>query len=706
MRRPKHSLRRAVEVLEDRIVLAVPLALGVGVESFALSPYAQMGGNLYFPGGAGTLWRTDGTAANTINLSNDPAYSGLRDLVVEGVAVTDGTVYFGAERVSNVEHRGMDPIPGVPIYDPLPERWKLDAAAPGGISLASGPSGTSMIAGNHRFIYAAWGDPTELLVLDSGESDPHPVASFPHAPTSYIDFSAATVAGTDLYFQVNDFSADHPTQRSAALWMSDGTSVGTKPLTGPGTSHPDLVPTEQVTVGNQLFFVAIDAAKMGELWVANGSELRRLAVFDITPSFPREWLGWVAPARYLSTDGSHALFVAPAVGGDTLWTSDGSPAGTVPLFPARFLPGDLVPQGLWLASSAGRLIYFQATTGTYGSELWKYDGTTAQLVKDIRPGPESADSSVFDVINGICYFAANDGVTGRELWATDGTADGTVRLADLNPGASGSFPENLVVVNGVILFSACIQMDMYGPYDRELWALAAPELVEVAPIKTLTTLTLAPLRASPGPSTILTATVAPTVGNDKPTGSVTFKDGERIIGTMPLDVTGTATLTTATLGPGRHAITAAYAGIGGFLGSTSPTRDTFILPPTITKLAAAPANALFGQPILLTATVTTTADDGVKPTGIVTLMDGDVNVAFAPITDEVATFNLSRPSLGRHALTAVYAGDPSSPAVRRRPSSCPSCPLQQSSASAHRLFVTPADLADKISNSAVLVAAG
>jgi hypothetical protein len=38
-------------------------------------------------------------------------------------------------------------------------------------------------------------------------------------------------------------------------------------------------------------------------------------------------------------------------------------------------------------------------------------------------------------------------------------------------------------------------------------------------------------------------------------------------------------------------------------------------------------------------------------------MDGDVNVAFAPITDEVATFNLSRPSLGRHALTAVYAGD-------------------------------------------------
>src|SRR5207244_5421008 len=140
------------------------------------------------------------------------------------------------------------------------------------------------------------------------------------------------------------------------------------------------------------------------------------------------------------------------------------------------------------------------------------------------------------------------------------------------------FPENFVVVNGVILFSATDQV-LYGTIDsrsRRLWALAAPAPVETAPIRTLTTLTISTLRASAGQGTILTATVAPTAGSDKPTGSVTFKDGEKLIATMPLDGTGTATLTTATLGPGRHAITAVYAGIGGFLSSTSPTRDELI----------------------------------------------------------------------------------------------------------------------------------
>src|SRR5262249_7845338 len=47
-------------------------------------------------------------------------------------------------------------------------------------------------------------------------------------------------------------------------------------------------------------------------------------------------------------------------------------------------------------------------------------------------------------------------------------------------------------------------------------------------------------------------------------GSVTFQDGTAVLQTIPLDRTGTATFTAATLSPGTHAITAVYNGDGNF----------------------------------------------------------------------------------------------------------------------------------------------
>jgi hypothetical protein len=51
-------------------------------------------------------------------------------------------------------------------------------------------------------------------------------------------------------------------------------------------------------------------------------------------------------------------------------------------------------------------------------------------------------------------------------------------------------------------------------------------------------------------------------------GSVTFKDGATILGTVQL-TSGTASLTTSALGVGSHTIAAIYSGSGNFSGSTS-----------------------------------------------------------------------------------------------------------------------------------------
>jgi len=94
-------------------------------------------------------------------------------------------------------------------------------------------------------------------------------------------------------------------------------------------------------------------------------------------------------------------------------------------------------------------LYFSASDGVTGVELWKSDGTVgdAVQVKDIAPGvgsvggiqaPLSSSPSGFTVFNNALYFSADDGVSGRELWKTDGTV--TMQVQDICPGSCSGLP--------------------------------------------------------------------------------------------------------------------------------------------------------------------------------------------------------------------------------------------------------------------------
>jgi hypothetical protein len=70
--------------------------------------------------------------------------------------------------------------------------------------------------------------------------------------------------------------------------------------------------------------------------------------------------------------------------------------------------------------------------------------------------------------------------------------------------------------------------------------------------------------------TAKTATVQAVQRIPQPTGTVSFRNGSKLLGTGTLDPSGVATLSTASLAPGTYRLTAEYSGSPSFLPSVSP----------------------------------------------------------------------------------------------------------------------------------------
>lgn len=236
------------------------------------------------------------------------------------------------------------------------------------------------------------------------------------------------------------------------LFVSDGTAAGTRLLKdiAPGArSGVTQSVFAATTAAPELWFVAengtgspTDPEDAGrELWLSDGTSAGTRMLRDIKPG-P---VGGVGLA-FQWFKGAGFFLVRNAAGTQVVHRSDGTAAGTGPWF--DFTTAAATRSGINILAGTNRLWFSvrNATTGRF--ELWSSDGTAPPVtVADFATGPRFLGVAPDDRL----YFSMREAATGFEVWI--GSPAGASLLKDLNPGPGDSQPREFAVLpTGVVLF--------------------------------------------------------------------------------------------------------------------------------------------------------------------------------------------------------------------------------------------------------------
>jgi ELWxxDGT repeat protein len=303
--------------------------------------------------------------------------------------------------------------------------------------------------------------PITVIPLQGGLR-PYLVEDIYPSNSTYSPFNNIVDVNGTAYFDMNDGLSPR------TLWKSDGTDVGTKPVRD---INSPINPYGLFAINNSLFFSAYDRTHGYELWASDGTEENTRLVKDINPGPVKSDSGsnGLGESSHANVNGVIFFPASDGTHGRELWKSDGTEAGTVLVKdispPYGGFTGQGSPQNL---TDVNGTLFFTAEMGSgiNSRDLWKSDGTEAGtvLVKVIGAINDNPPDNLVNV-NGTLFFTADDDIHGTELWKSDGTNAGTVMVKDINGGTSGSSANYLTNLNGVLFFSA---YDHLGA-GRELW---------------------------------------------------------------------------------------------------------------------------------------------------------------------------------------------------------------------------------------------
>ncbi len=176
-------------------------------------------------------------------------------------------------------------------------------------------------------------------------------------------------------------------------------------------------PREFAAFNNRLYFAANQEPAGNELWYTDGTQAGTVKL-----SMPFDGV-----IRNLTVAGGKLYFKLNFSNQEALYVTDGTESGTrelmqFPNHPSQFYPDPMV--------AYNEMIYLRAAHPTMGLTLWKSDGTVAGTVP-VKPGPSAPQvPNEFHVYNNLLYFTSLP----ARIWRTDGTPAGTFTVSNLDIG--------------------------------------------------------------------------------------------------------------------------------------------------------------------------------------------------------------------------------------------------------------------------------
>jgi ELWxxDGT repeat protein len=397
-------------------------------------------GTLYFDARSDALYKSDGTAAGTTLVS---ANTNPFDFTALG-----GSLYFFSYDADN--------YPKAPIY-----LMKLDAAtgqvttimmvAPATSFGPAAATGMGTLGGALYFGAIDAGGHWALWKTDGTADGTSEVAAFA-GPTGVMTQRFLDVNGS-MYFVANDGT------NGAALWKTDGTAAGTTIVWATGS--PYSTPANLYAFDGAIYFNVYNfeygfftSGLYRSDGTAAGTAEESTAATYQDPTF--------------TTQGGKLYFLAssPKSGGAyTVYTTDGTPAGTMPVDASLSVVPWNTPSGMLEAD--GR-VYFIANDGTHGNELWQTDGTTTTLADPSESADGWTVQNLLGATSNGLEFGATDAAHGKQLWdlpLAPSAATASFEKSDSTTsgnwaGAYGS--DGYAIVGGGMSLPSYVSMDVLG----------------------------------------------------------------------------------------------------------------------------------------------------------------------------------------------------------------------------------------------------
>lgn len=293
------------------------------------------------------------------------------------------------------------------------------------------------------------GSYNKIFFTDKGPNDLKFIGS---NPSHSCDYELAVVnLGTETVLT----SGEATTSSSELSTWTPGSSINFQ-LKNINVAGDDSV-YNLVKLNSEIIFRASDGTTSGtELFKTDGTAAGTVLIKDIKPGSAASW------PNFLNLIGSKVYFAADdGSNGSELWQTDGTTGGTT------------IVKDIYSGASSSNIsgvisyndkLYFSATDGTNGSELWVFDpgvavsGTNPEMIKDINAGAGASNPSYITACNSKLYFSATDATNGNELWIFDPhiapSGSNPILVSDLNPGATGSSPNQFLCYDDKVFFSA------------------------------------------------------------------------------------------------------------------------------------------------------------------------------------------------------------------------------------------------------------